>query len=135
MIDIDHARQFLLFLRGQGKIEGLSFGDVLKNGISAGFWWRRHMPELTALLDELEALRAANQWLPIDDKAKNGDWILSWDGFEVKPIKWVNDNSEFSGYTGWAYGTEDWGGTLYSGYNELENEPTDYRPQPAPPQG
>lgn len=71
-------------------------------------------------------------WQPISTAPKDGEWIIATDGREVEPLAWVEDGYG-DGYTGWAYGSTSWGGTLYDGTNDAAMKPTHWMPLPPPP--
>jgi hypothetical protein len=73
------------------------------------------------------------EWQDIESAPRDGTWIIAWDGENVLPLCWVDDSYEHGGYTGWAHGTSDWGGTLYDGYNEVSRQPIAFMPLPPPP--
>jgi hypothetical protein len=73
-------------------------------------------------------------WQKIETAPKDGTWIVAWDGKTVLPLCWVEGDPDYpSEYTGWAYGSEYWGGTLYDGANEVKHQPTHWMPLPASP--
>ncbi len=79
-------------------------------------------------------------WRTIDSAPRDGRWLIAWDGERVLPLCWVEADPDWGQhYTGWAWGDERWGGTLYDGVNEVKRQPTrwwdfgDGAPLPAPP--
>lgn len=74
------------------------------------------------------------EWKPIESAPKDGSWIACWDGEKVHPVCWVDDPMHHDEpYTGWAYADETWGGVLWEGYNQVEDQPSHWMPLPSPP--
>lgn len=82
MVDIDELHRLIRFLDGAGpldQIEGKWFGDhkMVSANTSTAFWWRKNLPDLSAALDELTALRAAQQWRGIESAPERGEAIFT----------------------------------------------------------
>ncbi len=99
-------------------------GNILKPEVNASIYMRDKndalQTENTALRAELEELKKANEWQPIETASRDGTGILVYDGDQIIVVCFMNEK--------WSIGTED-GHRLY-----LINKPTHWHPLPTPPE-
>lgn len=79
-------------------------------------------------------VRESQEWQPIETAPKDGTEIIGWNGKFVTAISWLSDKDD-NGHTGWCCSGYTDGGMLYYLHNALsdENQPTHWKPLPAPP--
>lgn len=63
-VDVQKLRELVAFLDGSGEMDGASFGDRIP-GVPP-YWWRKELPKITSLLDEVERLRSQARLLDRD---------------------------------------------------------------------
>lgn len=84
----------------------------------------RHRAELDGLQAEVERLKAATKWQPIETAPRDGTWVLCYSEGVISHAFW--ESNEFDGDCHW--GGKDW-------YYPKWSQPTHWMPAPAPPEG